>query len=78
MPLLDSKPMTATRRKKAPATVDRDAFRPTRALPGTPEKAGVFAARRAAKAPLFHPLDARVDEMARDDWDSILRAFGGR
>lgn len=40
-----------------------DPYRPTGALPGTPEKLAVMAARAALRLPLFHRLDARRGEV---------------
>jgi hypothetical protein len=39
--------------------------RPTRALPGTPEKVAVLERRAQAGQSLWHPLDARLDSRRR-------------
>ncbi len=47
--------------------------RPTEALPGSPEKVAVLAARAALRLQLFHSLDRKDGHSARDGYDVAER-----
>lgn len=50
----------------------RSRWLPTAALPGTSEKMDIMAERAENRLPLFHPRDAKMEDVQASDWLKLL------